>query len=177
MTKTRVPLEDFSELDIGRDRDRFLREILRELTGLLEDVVGREDAEGFLSVIGARLGNRMNEEYRAHLGKEQLSVQEVAAAMVDLKRRIDGGFSVESIEGDEIVLVNDRCPFGEFVEGRTSLCMMTQNVFGRIAAENRDYAQVRITEAIARGDTRCRVVVRFTRTSDALSYDAREYFG
>ena len=33
---------------------------------------------------------------------------------------------------DRIVLGNRRCPFGEKVLGRPSMCMMTSNVFGSI---------------------------------------------
>ncbi|SDU15823.1 diguanylate cyclase [Stappia sp. ES.058] len=59
------------------------------------------------------------------------------------------GGRVESIDGDEIVLVNSRCPFAEQVKGRPSLCMMTTNVFGRIVATANGYAHVEIVEAIA----------------------------
>ncbi len=43
--------------------------------------------------------------------------------------------------------------------GRPSLCMMTSNVFGVIAAENLGYAKVALTETIALGAPGCRAVV------------------
>ena len=52
-----------------------------------------------------------------------------------------------------------RSPFAEKVVGRPALCMMTSNVFGSIAAENLGYAKVVLEQAIARGDSGCRVVV------------------
>ena len=160
----------FRDLPIGRDRDRFLRELVREVAGAIEDTAGLAEAEGFISVIGGRLGSVMGEEYRRFGELDALDRRQVAAALVDLKRRIDGGFSVESIDERRIVLVNTRCPFGEYVLGRESLCMMTSNVFGRIAADNLGYARVEIVEAIARGDAGCRVVVNLEEGGPGREY-------
>ena len=157
---------------IDRDRDKFLRELLRELSGVLEDTVGLEDAKGFISIVGNRVGEMMDAEYRTLAGTDQLSKAQVIDALVDLKRRIEGGFSVESVSEDEIVLVNTACPFGDFVKGRSSLCMMTSNVFGRIAASNLGYARVDLEETIAEGHGGCRVVVSLREESVG-----REYFG
>jgi hypothetical protein len=65
----------------------------------------------------------------------------VADALVDLKRRIGGDFFVIEQGDDKIVLGNRRCPFGEMVEGRASICMMTSNVFGSIIADNLGFAK------------------------------------
>lgn len=156
----------------GRSRDRFTRELLRELAEVLEDAVGLEEAEGFVGLVGGRIGVRMNREYREASGVDVLNRSQVAAALVDLKRRIDGGFTVESIDDDAIVLTNTVCPFGNYVNGRESLCMMTSNVFGRLAADNLGYARVDLERTIARGDAGCRVVIRLTENGDG-----REYFG
>lgn len=162
----------YESLPIGRDRDQFLRELVRELAGVIEDTTGLEEAEGFISTVGGRIGAMMNDEYRRHIGEERLGLDQVAVVLVDLKRRIDGGFRVESIDGERIVLVNDRCPFGEYVVGRQSLCMMTSNVFGRIVADNLGHARVDIEQAIARGDEGCRVVIDLSGGGAG-----REYFG
>jgi predicted ArsR family transcriptional regulator len=160
----------FADADIRRDRDRFLRELLHELAGVLEDHVGLEEAAGYVARVGERIGRTMNNEYRDAAGTDRLDATQVAAARVDLKRRIEGGFSIESIGEDEIVLVNTACPFGEHVVGRRSLCMMTSNVFGRIAAENLGYARVELEEAIARGHSRCRVVIHMHEGDAGLEY-------
>lgn len=161
----------FSGAAISRDRETFFRELLRELSGVLEDAVGLDEAEGFVALVGGRIGETMDREYRRAGGVERLDRDQVAGALVDLKRRIEGGFRIESVDQDKIVLVNTRCPFGEHVVGRNSLCMMTSNVFGRIAANNLGYARVVIEEAIARGDAGCRVVVHF-----GTGEVGREYF-
>lgn len=161
----------YADLPIARDRDRFLRELLRELSGVLEDTVGLEQAEGFIALVGGRLGQMMNEDYCAAIGQKPLDQAQIASVLVDLKRRIEGGFSIESIDDKKIVLSNTACPFARHVLGRPSLCMMTSNVFGRIAADNLGYARVVIDQAIAQGDPGCRVVVYFTEGDDG-----REYF-
>ena len=162
----------FSNAPIERDRDQFLRELLRELSGVLEESVGLDAAEGFIARVGGRIGDMMDKEYLQIAGTTSLTAEQIGDALVDLKRRIGGGFSIESLDEDKIVLVNTNCPFGEYVEGRESLCMMTSNVFGRIAANNIEYARVELVETIARGDDGCRVVINFSEGAEG-----REYFG
>jgi len=143
-----------------RDRDAFLRELVSELAATLQDVVGMEEAEGFVKIVGLRIGQAINEDYSS-ADDPEWSKEELADVLVDLKAKINGGFSVESIEEDRIVLVNSRCPFGPAVLGKPALCRMTSSVFGQIASSHFDYANVEITEALARGDGRCRVVIGF----------------
>ncbi len=66
---------------------------------------------------------------------------------------------IVSADDNQIVMHAGRCPFGDKVIGRPSLCMMTTNVFGRVVADRNGYAHVKIDKAIARGDSHCHVVV------------------
>ncbi|MCF3973007.1 methanogen output domain 1-containing protein [Paracoccus salsus] len=164
-----------SDADVALDRDLFFRRLLRDLSGTLEGVVGLEAAEGYISTVGGQVGLWIDASYREVLGKTQLRPEEVASVCVDLKKRIGGDFYLISIDEDKMVFGNRRCPFGEMVVGRTSLCMMTSNVFGRISADNLGYARVQLDETIARGDPGCRVVVHLKPHDDAAP-DAREYY-
>lgn len=161
--------------DVGLERDLFLRRLLRELSGSLQDVVGLEEAAGYISVVGQAMGEQLDADYRRALQVEALSREEVAGVLVDLKRRIRGDFYVVEQNEDRIVFANRACPFGEMVEGRPALCMMTSNVFGHITAENLGYARVDIEQSIARGDAGCRVVVYLKPAEDDQA-QAREYF-
>lgn len=164
------------DLDVALDRDLFLRSLVRELTGALQDVVGLEESSGFVSLVGQRLGDHVNSQYRNALAVNRLTRSQVAAVLVDMKRRIQGDFYVIEESDEKIVLGNRRCPFGEHVQQRPSLCMMTSNVFGSIAAENLGYAKVTIEQAIARGDAGCRVVVYLQPTPEAEAAPGREYY-
>ena len=64
----------------------------------------------------------------------------------------------------------------EKVLDRPSLCMMTSNVFGVIAAENLGYARVVIERAIARGDGDCRIIVHLHPAPEGEEAPGREYF-
>lgn len=163
------------EADIGLERDVFTRRLLRELTGTLQDVVGLDDARGYVSVVGAAMGEHIDEAYRKALSVDRLSREQVKEVLVDLKRRIQGDFSVVEETEDRIVLANSACPFGDMVKDRPSLCMMTSNVFGHIAAQNLGYAAVSLEQTIAQGDPGCRVVV-YLRPQDEARDDTREYF-
>lgn len=171
---TRPPLA-IADLDVRLERDVFLRSMLRELAGTLQDVVGLDEAAGFISVVGQRIGDELNATYRAALDVERMNHEQVANVLVDLKRRINGNFSVVEQNDERIVLTNTACPFAEKVVGRPALCMMTSNVFGHIAAENLGYARVVLEETIALGAPGCRVVVHLEPATNE-NPDGREYF-
>ena len=150
---------EMDDLNISLDKKSFLLEMLANLTSSLESVVGLEESEGFFSLVGATIGEDLSNQYRRAFGRDNLSTQEIADVLVDLKRRIDGGFSIERVTDETIILVNDRCPFGDKALGRKSLCMMTSNVFGSIASDAAGQANVELRETIASGSPRCRIVV------------------
>lgn len=163
--------------DVDLERGDFMRTLLRELSGTLQDVVGLDDAAGFISVVGQSMGRQIGRGYREALGEARLDRERVAEVLVDLKRRIDGDFYVLEQDEDRIVLGNNRCPFGrDKVLNRPALCMMTSNVFGTITADNLGYAKVEIQEAIAMGDAGCRVVVHLKPGDETDEVPGREYF-
>lgn len=161
----------------AHDKDVFLRTVLRELTGVLEQTVGKQGTEAYVNYVGLVIGRALNDIYRIAFASDRLDARQVAASLLDLKARIDGGFSIESIDEERIVLVNTRCPFGEKVVGRPSLCRMTANVFGSISAENLGYARVKIEQSIARDDPGCRVVINLRKPETVAASDETEFFG
>jgi predicted ArsR family transcriptional regulator len=175
-SQTSVSNSQFDTLDIPLERDIFLRTLIRQLSGTLQDVIGLEEASGFISVVGQTMGHQIDQDYKAALQVSQLSREQVADVLVDLKRRIQGDFYIIEADEEKIVLGNRVCPFAEKVNERPSMCMMTSNVFGSIAAENLGYAKVELQETIARGDSGCRVVVYLQMTEDAEDAVGREYF-
>lgn len=170
-----TPRASLRVLNVPLERDVFLRTLLRELSGTLQDVVGVDEAAGFISVVGQRVGDQIDREYKAALGVSVLTREQVADVLVDLKRRILGDFYIVEESDEKIVFGNRLCPFAEKVVGRPSLCMMTSNVFGSIAAQNLGYAKVVLEETIAEGHGRCRVTVHLKPTPEAGAASGREY--
>ncbi|MGV2829271.1 methanogen output domain 1-containing protein [Myxosarcina sp. GI1(2024)] len=171
--KSEIPVD---ELKISFNHDVFLRNLIRELTGTLQDVVGLEEASGFISVVGQNMGRQIDRDYKGALQVSHLTREQVAYVLVDLKRRIRGDFYIIEQTDEKIVLGNRVCPFGEKVIDRPAMCMMTSNVFGSIAADNLGYAKVELEETIAKGDSGCRVVVYLKSTPEAEASQGREYF-
>src|ERR1700722_19386113 len=91
------------DLPIVLERDVFLRTLIRELAGTLQEVVGLEEASGFVSVVGQKVGEQINESYKAALNVSQLNREQVAAVLVDLKRRIQGDFFIVEENDEKIV--------------------------------------------------------------------------
>jgi predicted ArsR family transcriptional regulator len=168
--------EHLAHIGLPLERDVFLRDLIRELSGTLQDVVGLQQAAGFISVVGQNVGDKINRHYKGALQVSQLNRAQVAAVLVDLKRRIEGDFYIIEETEDKIVLGNRACPFREQVDGRPSMCMMTSNVFGAIAADNLGYAKVELQKTIAAGHSECRVVVYLKTTGESENVEGREYF-
>lgn len=171
-----APTRDLSALEIPLDHDSFLRDLVRALAGALEDTVGLNEASGFVSIVGEAIGDQINHEYQKALRVSALTRDRLGRVLVDLERRIQGDFYIIEQDEDQIVLGNRACPFGDRVLNRPSLCMMTSNVFGSIAAENLGYARVELQETIAQGYTGCRIIVHLRPAPKAESAAGREYF-
>jgi predicted ArsR family transcriptional regulator len=174
--QTERPAASLDELAVSLEHDVFLRSLLRELAGTLEDVVGLEESSGFMSVVSQKIGDQINEDYKRALCVSELDREQVARVLVDFKRRIRGDFYVIEDTDEKIVLRNRRCPFGDKVIGRPSMCMMTSNVFGVIAAENLGRAKVSLEETIAQGAAGCRVTIYLEPSEEAEAAAGREYF-
>lgn len=164
------------EIPVALERDVFLRTLIRELSGTLQDVVGLEEAAGFVSVVGRKVGEQINDQYKRALSVGRLDRRQVAEVLVDLKRRIQGKFFIIEETDEKIVFGNTACPFAEKVIDRPAMCMMTSNVFGTIAAENLGYSKVSLEKTIARGAHECRVVVYLKPTDQAEEAEGRQYF-
>lgn len=162
--------------ELPLERDVFCRTLLRHLSGVLQDVVGLEEAAGLVSVVGQEMGDQIGGMYRRALQVSHLSRSQLADVLVDLKRRIQGDFYVIEEDETKIVFGNRACPFGDKVIDRPALCMMTSNVFGSIAAHDTGYAKVELRETIARGDPGCRVIVYLRQTEESAAAPGREYF-
>ena len=164
------------ELDVTLERDGFCRTILRELSGLLQEMIGLEEAEGYISVVGQNIGSAIDADYKSAMGVNKLNRQQIAEVLVDLKARIKGQFYIVEQDNNKIVLGNTVCPFEDKVLGRDSLCMMTSNVFGTVTAENAGFAKVCLHETIAKGDNGCKVVVYLRQTPEADKEEGNEYY-
>lgn len=141
-------------------RESFLRALVVRLAHGVELTDGPERAEAMVAQVGADVGARMEDAYRAaRTIKGKLSTEQIAELCVELKKAIEGDFYVIEADDERIVLGNRRCPFGEAVQHAPALCRMTSSVFGGIAARNRDIGGVDLEQRIALGDEQCRVTV------------------
>ena len=109
---------EVSRARLALEKDLFLRAAIRELSGTLEDVVGLDEAFGFISIIGQKIGDWIDAEYRQALHTEKLDWRQVRDALIDLKTRIDGDFYLFAEDDARIALGNRRCPFGDKVRDR-----------------------------------------------------------
>lgn len=156
-----LPMPEESLPQGGFGKESFLRALVVQLAQTIEIQHGQDAADAAVAQVGTDVGGRMLDEFRlAEAVTGRMTPAEMGRCYVRLKHAIDGGFQVVEATEKRIVLVNDRCPFGEVVQQAPSLCRMTSSVFGGIAARNtKDGASVLLEERIALGDPGCRVVV------------------
>lgn len=177
ITMNKSPITD-SKIDINvlLERDLFFRTLIRELSSTLEKAVGVEETSELIGVVARTMGRQIDRKYKSALQVYNLSREQVADVLIDLKKRIQGDFYIIEESNEKIVLGNRVCPFGDKVLNRPSMCMMTSNLFGSIAAENLGYAKVELQETIAKGDCGCRVVVYLRLNKEAENSPGRQYF-
>ena len=176
MSQVKTQQIPLASLNIPLERDVFSRSLIRELSGLLEEMIGLEEASGFISVVGQRIGFEIGNYYKDALQVSKLDKQQITDVLLDLKTRIEGEFFIIDANDDKVEMGCNACPFGDKVNNRPSLCMMTSNVFGTIAADNNGYAKVALDKTIAQGDSACHVTVFFNDTDEARQADGREYY-
>ena len=155
----------------GMSREDFFNTMIGTLCETIEDVVGVGDAEAFIGIVGRRMGNSAFAQVH---GEGPTDPRQLGEHLVAFKESIGGNFRVEAVEGSRITFTNDRCPFAEQADGRPSLCMMTTNLFGRVAADATGYARVKVLESLSRGHGRCHVTVDLERGSEG---DGLEFYG
>jgi DNA-binding NarL/FixJ family response regulator/anti-sigma regulatory factor (Ser/Thr protein kinase) len=159
-------------------KEAFLRALVVEMAQTVEADQGPDVAAATVAQVGADVGGRMEEAYRAAHGiVGRLSPQRMADLYVRLKGAIDGDFYVIHADERKIVLGNRRCPFGTAVQREPTLCRMTSSVFGGIAARNSGRSAVVLEERIALGDPECRVVVWLGDNGPPDAPSAHHYAG
>lgn len=170
----RVTADDGPAPALALEPCGFFNTVSATLAGTLENTIGLEDASAFVGVVGDQMGEDISQKYACAAGGDlSQDAEALARILVDLKARLGGTFEIESCDDSEIVLTNGRCPFGAQVFGRSSLCMMTTMVFGRVVADRNGYASVKIEESLAMAHDRCRVRVRLV---DDREGDGVEFF-
>jgi anti-sigma regulatory factor (Ser/Thr protein kinase)/predicted ArsR family transcriptional regulator len=156
-----LPSLDEASEEGGFGKESFLRALVVQLAVGLEETHGHDAAEAAVAQVGTDVGGQMERAFRRATGiVDRLTPEQMADCYVRLKHAIDGGFAVAEVSEERVVLVNNRCPFGEVVRRSPSLCRMTSSVFGGIAGRNHDgEVAVVLEERIAVGDPGCRIVV------------------
>ncbi len=172
-----LPRLEESLSDGAFGKESFLRALVVQLAQAIEVQHGQDAADAAVAQVGTDVGGQMEDEFRAAMSiTGRMSPEHMGVCYVRLKHAIDGGFRVVEATPERIVLVNDRCPFGEAVQQAPSLCRMTSSVFGGIAARNSDGgATVMLEERIAVGDPGCRVTVELNVPEDAAAPEAHHY--
>ncbi len=161
---------------IALDRDAFMRRLIASLGHLNEAILGSDVAGAYIMNVGLSMGAAIEAEYKRFWGIDRpLTLDEYAHVIVDLKRKIQGNFSLVSKSPEKVVVRTTSCPFDAFVRESPSLCFMTSSVFGGIAARNFGWAKVVLHQRIALGDPGCYVSVYLQRTPEALAAVGREY--
>jgi anti-sigma regulatory factor (Ser/Thr protein kinase)/predicted ArsR family transcriptional regulator len=162
-----LPTPEEAGVDGTFGRESFLRALVVNLASSIEAEHGPAAAGALIEEVGTDVGGRMEDEYRRARGiVGRLSPEQMGELFVRLKAAIGGDFHVISIDDEQILLGNTRCPFGDAVRRAPGLCHMTASVFGGIAARNGTDGEVRIHERISAGDPGCLVSVRLTPAAE-----------
>lgn len=140
-------------------KERFLASTIHHLAHTLETVAGVEEAEAFLSTVGAELAQELSDDQNTQPGGEPSASQALSQRLIGVETGIGAAFELVEQEENRIVLENHSCPFGQQIVGTRSVCMVTANLLGHLASKDTGYAKIHLEKTIARGDRMCRVNV------------------
>jgi DNA-binding response OmpR family regulator len=75
----------------------------------------------------------------------------------NVMNKLGGGFSVEEANEKGYVIINTKCPWGEYGKINPALCIITKAIFARIGIRIYKNVSVYVKETIAGGDGLCRI--------------------
>jgi two-component system cell cycle response regulator len=84
-------------------------------------------------------------------------ISQTANISCNVLNKLGGGFSVEMVDEKGYVLINKKCPWGEYGRINPALCMITKAIFARIGIRVYRNVNVYVNETIAGGDGLCRI--------------------
>jgi len=84
-------------------------------------------------------------------------ITQTAIISCNVMNKLGGGFSVEVANEKGYVLINNKCPWGEYGKINPALCMITKAIFARIGIRIYKNVSVYVNETIAGGDGLCRI--------------------
>ena len=129
------------------------------------------DRRNHIQYLGLTASSCLEAHARQHLDlQHELSHDQYASLIIDIKNQIGGAFTQVPDEGDAVRVENHRCPFGDMVKEAPELCRMTSSVFGGIAARNFGYAKVELRRRIATNDGKCEVLIYTDREAARDKY-------
>lgn len=84
-------------------------------------------------------------------------ITQTAIISCNVMNKLGGGFSVEVANERGYILINNKCPWGEYGKINPALCMITKAIFSRIGIRIYKNVSVYVNETIAGGDGLCRI--------------------
>ena len=135
-----------------------IREVLIDVIPLLmRRKIPEEERNEFISLLSARLEEAIYDDYLG--GKENIDLATMGQSIAQVFNDLGGEFSAK-VEGDEIVVIAKRCPWGNETRRNPVTCMLTKSVSARFAKRAWGGAKVHMTKTLANKDDCCRIVIK-----------------
>lgn len=164
-------LVDFKQLGMAKlwyvpvtlNKQGYFNDMLLKLGSEFHD----EASKKRVKKAAIRVAKKIEETYKKFYGVIKLNFPQVIDSLVDSQRKIGGNFVVVERTEDVIILKNTRCPFGDKVKNKSSLCATTSALCGVITARNLGYSKVVLKKTIAKGSNECLIHIYLKKTKEA----------
>lgn len=165
---------DVASANIALSRVALLHNVVCELLAVIEDVLGRDDAESYANMVAPPVADWIDTTYHRALGPDDFSVERLADVFADLTVRFGASHTVGRVTGDAIVVHSVAGLFGRFAAPCDAVTALASAVFARIAAENTGYARVEYLSAPGEPEG-ASIVLHFNETA-APTPSEHEYY-
>jgi len=135
-----------------------IREVIIDVIPLLmRRQIPEEERNEFISLLSTRLEEAIYDDYLG--GKVDIDLDTMGESIAQVFNDLGGDFSA-TVQGDEIVVIGKRCPWGNETRRNPVTCMLTKSISARFAKHAWGGAKVHVTKTLANKDDCCRILIK-----------------
>lgn len=145
----------YDELIHQKEQIEAQNEFKTIMTNILPLILQNIPPGKMIEVIGQMSKQVEDVIWAKYIHEMPKEIAQLGNVTCNVLNKLGGGFSVKEIRENGYIIINNKCPWGEFGKINPALCMMTKAIFARIGVHVYRNIDVDIKKTIAEKDSCC----------------------
>lgn len=158
MAKLQASFDDEQAVGLQITREKILELVVGGLSQELEGVVGKVEAQGYFTLVGKSIGDRLYKIYLDSLGVEELSKKQLFSVLLSLSSHMENQLVISEDESS-FEFSRTFAPLSGVQMDNRYLSMFACGVVGHITAQAIGHARVLLRDADEENPTKIRMQV------------------